>query len=175
MTLLFDNYCRLGDYRDRFSERFSRTSQIEVDDVSAVILRTLPNWLGQLMGVRNLIVRPFGLSGSGLGSFEESLKRSSQSVGDEIGPWKVIERNESEIVLHGVDKHLEFHCSLELAARQDEYELSFSTTVHIKNALGRRYFFFVRPFHRAIVQAMLRKIAAELAAIPVHSQANAAS
>ena len=65
------------------------------------------------------------------------------------------------MILGEDDKHLNFRVSLFIDHRNDEEankKLIISTTIKFNNWFGRLYFLPVRPFHKLIVVAMLKKI-----------------
>ncbi len=77
-------------------------------------------------------------------------------VGSRAPYFSVVARNEREIVTGEQDKHLDFRTSL-LADLAGPH-LYCITAVRFHNRWGRLYFFFVKPFHRAIIRAMLKRL-----------------
>ncbi len=63
---------------------------------------------------------------------------------------------DDELLLGGDDQHLDFRFSLLLRQGEASQDVFATTTVHFHNLWGRLYFFFVAPFHRQVIPAMLR-------------------
>ncbi|MFE0017266.1 DUF2867 domain-containing protein [Mesorhizobium sp. NPDC059054] len=116
-----------------------------------VMLRR-PAWIGWLMALRNLMVRPFGLK-TGPADMPAGQKR--------IGLFPLIDESPSVVVLGLDDRHLDFRLLVEVnelgSGRQS---VSASTFVATHNLLGRAYLAIVMPFHRVIVPAMLSRVRA---------------
>ncbi|MEJ8800484.1 DUF2867 domain-containing protein [Pontibacter sp. H249] len=115
-----------------------------------------------LFAIRNKIVGLFGLKTSGQTSNKQKLLDNFKCVpGDQLGLFKVYDKTENEVVLGEDDKHLDFRVSLfldKLLDDADKKSLTITTTVKFNNFFGRVYFLIVRPFHKLIVQAMLKGI-----------------
>ena len=112
-------------------------------------------WISGLMRVRDAVVAGFGLKTSG-----ELMKADSVGRANRIGIFKVYSTSTHEIILGEDDKHLDFRLSLLYQAQPSAMSsprLVLSTVVHCHNRLGRRYIFFIAPFHRLIVQSTLRR------------------
>lgn len=130
-------------------------------DVDAVTLRLLsgppPWWIGSLMWLRNHAVRLAGLKVSS--AYRERIAPGGKlAPGDHAGMFQVYDRSQDEILLGGDDSHLDFRASVLIERDGDDASAVLSTVVHYNSWLGRVYFFFVRPFHRLIVKAMLRRL-----------------
>ncbi|GAA4123833.1 DUF2867 domain-containing protein [Aminobacter aganoensis] len=110
-----------------------------------------PAWIGRLMMLRNLLVRPFGLK-TGHGDLPPKQKL--------VGMFPVISEAPERMVLGLDDRHLDFRLLVEVrelgAGRQ---EVSATTLVRPHNRFGRIYLAVVMPFHRIIVPAMLARVA----------------
>ena len=113
-----------------------------------------PEWVNELMRLRNIIVKPFGLKTE----IDPHYKKpDNYSVGDKTELFTVADRNENEIVLAENDKHLNFKVSI-FVDKQNDHNLVYMTTlVKFNNFGGRLYFFFVKPFHKIIVKATMKK------------------
>lgn len=97
--------------------------------------------VGGVRGRGNALVKPFGLITDG---------RLHDTV---------CERNDDELIFGMPDSHLTFHASLWCGAcQQGRQVISITTVVRYNNRFGRIYFFFVRPFHRIIMQTMLSRV-----------------
>jgi hypothetical protein len=110
-----------------------------------------PRWIKALLGLRNLMVKPFGL--------KPGRDRTAPAA-PQIGIFPVIHQTPGEVLMGLNDRHLDFRVSLAIrnldAGRQD---ISVSTAVRTHNLFGRGYLAVVKPFHRLIVPTMLRQAA----------------
>ena len=112
-------------------------------------------WISGLMKVRDALVAGFGLKTSG-----QLMKADSLAKTNRIGIFKVYSTSAHEIILGEDDKHLDFRLSLLYQVQPSALispQLILSTVVHCHNLLGRTYIFIIAPFHRLIVQSMLRR------------------
>lgn len=100
-----------------------------------------PAWLGALMAVRNRMAKGLGL---------ETAGRSSDP-----SPFTPLAREGDTLVVGADDKHLDFRGVLRVVGE----DLQCTTVVHEHNVTGRAYFLVVKPFHRLIVPALLRRVA----------------
>lgn len=111
------------------------------------------------MNVRNKIVAQLGLKNMGaLSHIDQGKPAHTYRVGDQAGIFKLLEVHEHEVVLGETDKHLDVKISV---AKQDDRGrtmVSVSTVVHIHNAMGRLYMFFVAPAHKIIAPATIKMI-----------------
>ncbi|MEP7157115.1 MAG: DUF2867 domain-containing protein [Betaproteobacteria bacterium] len=115
-------------------------------------------WISGLMAVRDAIVGPFGLKTSG------QLKMNGDAGPQRVGIFRIYGTTAHEIILGEDDSHLDFRLSVlhQMHPSQPATcppRLIISTVVHCHNALGRAYIFVIAPFHRLIVQSMLRRAA----------------
>lgn len=127
----------------------------------SVVSRT-PRWIDLLMNVRNKIVGKLGLKDlGGLSAIDQSKPAHAYRIGDQIGIFKLLELHEHEAVLGETDTHLDVKISV---AKQDQLgstSVFVSTVVHVHNALGRLYMFFVTPAHRIIAPATISKVTSQ--------------
>jgi hypothetical protein len=116
---------------------------------------------GILLVVRDAFVRAFGgITVTGEGDFLERIHgqfvrpadQDDQEERDGTSPWISLHADH-EIVVGMDDKHLDFRLGLATADGQ----ITFTTLFKVHNALGHVYWSVVRPFHRLLVQAMLRQ------------------
>ena len=132
-----------------------------------LVART-PGWTQALMAVRNKLVRLVGLKDLGQlhdvhGPRTDPRSAASYRQGDRVGIFIIRHVGEREVVMGQDDKHLDVQVSLCKRLVDGQPMLVLSTVVHIHNALGHAYMALVTPFHRAIVQSMLRRVAATAA------------
>lgn len=109
-----------------------------------------PRWVDALLVLRNIIVVPFGLKTSG----EERKPR------DIIGIFPVVSETPERLVAGFNDKHLDFRVVVDIATEGARQSVTATTLVLTHNWLGRTYLKIILPFHRLVVRAMLRQVAA---------------
>lgn len=98
-------------------------------------------WVRALLGFRNAIMRPFGLTGARAG-------------GDTIAIFPVVQETETELVLGFDDKHLDFRISI---LSRNGY-VHCATWVHRHNWLGRIYLLVVMPVHILLSKQMMARV-----------------
>lgn len=105
-----------------------------------------PVWIGALMHLRNMIVRPFGL-----------VHTPQQVNPNRIGFFPVLQDTKNRVVLGLDDKHLDFRVVVELlnAGRS----VSMTTLVKPHHILGKAYLTAIMPFHRLIAATILAQAA----------------
>lgn len=105
-----------------------------------------PAWIAAAMRTRDAIVGTlFGL--------KTAPKQGSI--------FHVLQRSEVEIIAGEDDRHLDFRVSIFHERVGEEAFVTVTTLVRFNNALGRAYFVPVRPAHRRIVPAMMRRALAQ--------------
>ncbi|QWG23385.1 DUF2867 domain-containing protein [Bradyrhizobium sediminis] len=110
-----------------------------------------PRWIDALLSLRNLIVAPFGLKTS-------APNRSGTA--DIIGLFPVLSQTPDRLVAGFDDKHLDFRVVVDVAGSGASRNVTATTLVLTHNLLGRVYLATILPFHRLVVRAMLRQVAA---------------
>jgi len=107
-----------------------------------------PDWVHALMWLRNAIVRPFGLKGSGPPNAREM-----------IGIFPVLSRSDEQLVLGLDDTHLDFRIVVDVRPTGNTQQaVNVTTLVHRKILLGKFYLAVITPFHRLIVRTMLDRL-----------------
>ena len=154
------------DYLDCFTATVSDPEEkLTPTDVCRVFIKSAPQFVETLMGLRNKIVKVAGLkTGEGHPSTKtEAIEQFSGEVGDYLGPFKVYEHNDDEIILGEDDKHLDFRLSLLITPdKSNQQKLSMTTAVTYNNWMGPTYFTVVKPFHKVIAKSMLKGIVKEI-------------
>jgi Protein of unknown function (DUF2867) len=110
-----------------------------------------PRWIEALLRLRNLVVAPFGLKRSGQGE---------PASGGMIGIFPVVSETPERLVAGFNDKHLDFRVVVDVATFGQKQSITATTLVLTHNWLGRTYLKIIMPFHRLVVRAMLRQVAA---------------
>ncbi|MGC9494121.1 DUF2867 domain-containing protein, partial [Vibrio genomosp. F10] len=96
--------------------------------------------------------------------FDHSTPSDHYKVGDMIGIFKLVSNSDYEVVLEDCDKHLDVRISFLIdpdgnGKNSDEAVVHATTVVHINNAFGKVYMFFVAPVHKLIVPSSLKQLA----------------
>jgi hypothetical protein len=142
------------DFADAFRCQLPEDEPQNIDSVTRSIFLTMPQWIVQLLELRNTIVRPFGLKTS------IEIPSTSQDIlqsGTAVGVFEVLDRRSNEEVMLGEnDRHLDYRISIQLEREAEKCWVVVSTAVKFNNWLGRAYFIPVKPVHKIIVPAMMR-------------------
>ena len=129
-------------FSDTFALRLPTGSSRDVVDWhGSLVAAGQPAWVGALIAVRNRVAQRLGLETAG-GSSDTS-------------PFTLLARHGDTLIVGADDKHLDFRGVLRMVGE----DLQFNTVVHEHNPTGRAYFTVVKPFHRRIVPALLRRVA----------------
>ncbi|MEP1536376.1 MAG: DUF2867 domain-containing protein [Paracoccaceae bacterium] len=129
--------------------------EIETDrgfaDMKAVancMVGTMPNWSKHLLRLRNILVAPFGL--------KPGDPRGNQPDAEHIDFFPVLEQEDARIVLGLDDQHLDFRIVLERHSSEAGARYRLTTLVEQHNPFGRIYIFLIAPFHKRIVQSVMK-------------------
>jgi hypothetical protein len=110
-----------------------------------------PRWAEALVSLRNLLVAPLGLKTSGA---------SPGAPRDMIGIFPVVSQTPDRLIAGFNDYHLDFRVVIDVTGPGDVRQVTATTLVKTHNWLGRIYLATIMPFHRVIVPALLRQVAA---------------
>jgi hypothetical protein len=110
-----------------------------------------PRWAEALLSLRNFLVAPLGLRTSGAGLVPPR---------DMIGIFPVVSQTPDRLIAGFNDRHLDFRVVVDVTAPGDVRQVTATTLVLTHNWLGRIYLAIILPFHRLIVPALLRQVAA---------------
>src|SRR5206468_12395296 len=119
-----------------------------------------PRWMKSLLMVAKGVARMFGLETRAVGEIMRLQVRSKYRVGEKIGPWPVFFIADHEIVAGRNNKHLDFRLSVLKLKEGGATRVVVSTICTVHNVFGRIYLFFIVPFHRHGVQALMRNAVA---------------
>ncbi|MEO8807103.1 MAG: DUF2867 domain-containing protein [Burkholderiaceae bacterium] len=148
------------DLADAFAIRLPPGASTDPETLARFMFAQQPRWVRGLMGVRDLLVAGFGLKTAAQLQDPAATGRHPR-----VGIFRIYETRPHEIVLGEDDKHLDFRLSVltELLpvvhGPESAGQVVLSTVVHCHNRLGRLYILLIAPFHRAVVQATLRRAA----------------
>ena len=110
-----------------------------------------PRWIDVLLALRNYLVTPFGL---------KTPSPNRRVATDAVGIFPVLSESPDRLVAGFNDKHLDFRVVVDVASAGPGQQVTATTLVLTHNWLGRFYLAIILPFHRLIVRAMLRQVAA---------------
>ncbi len=110
-----------------------------------------PRWIETLLSLRNALVAPFGLKTSGSGE---------KAPGGLIGIFPVLSETPERLIAGFDDHHLDFRVVVDVATSGQGQQVTATTLVRTHNFLGRAYLAIILPFHRLVVRALLRQVAA---------------
>lgn len=135
------------DYEDTFS--VNCPAGTSATDVLLGFFSSTPRIVRLLMAIRNRMVSIIGLKTQrAIGHLDAAMLE----VGNHVGFFEIGSITQQSALVGTDDSHLNFRVRLNIQADV----LSCATQVQFNNAMGRIYFFFVKPFHRRIVPLMLR-------------------
>lgn len=130
-----------ADHQDSCHRPADTSVPLSPEEILKIMFTGYPAWVKGLFKIRDWIVKPFGLETGQIDIVQ-----------------LIIAQNEREIVIGQDDKHLQFYVSVEAGAHQhNRQDIRVTTLVKYHNALGRVYFFFIRPFHHIIVRTILKR------------------
>jgi Protein of unknown function (DUF2867) len=117
-----------------------------------------PVWVNTLMRLRNWVVGSLGLKNLGvLNEIDPHKAAQDYRVGDRVGIFTLLFLSDAEVVLGDTDKHLQVRVSvIKLPA-----QFAVCTVVHEHNMLGKIYMLLVKPMHKLIVPAVMRRALAQ--------------
>ena len=139
------------DYMNSF-EVPSKAADRNLVDIYAAALGHLPKVFKQLLVIRSILVRPFGIAGVSHAELAQPIDiRREYAVGDRIGRWTLFAKHPNELITGADDKHLDFRVSV----FRDDARIVLSTAVMTHNAFGRAYLTMILPFHRYGVARLL--------------------
>lgn len=150
-------YLNKANYSDVFTANFISKKHISVEEIAATIFE-LPLWVEFLLYVRDRMVSVFGLRISKAQNGIDNLKSRKCIEGDIFGMFMVVRKTENFIIFSEKDKHLDFILIITKKQNGLNYLCSVETIVQYNNWLGRVYFFFVKPFHKLIVEKLINKL-----------------
>lgn len=138
----------------QFADAYRLDVEGEALDARQAAMRMMaraPRWVDALLVLRNIIVAPFGLKTSG---------QDRHAPHDIIGIFPVVSETPERLVAGFNDRHLDFRVVVDVATSGQRQSVTATTLVLTHNWLGRTYLAIIMPFHRLVVRAMLRQVAA---------------
>lgn len=134
------------DYSDAYSMKLGDDA-MSAEEIYIHLFSHIPDWVMNMMVLRNKIVALFGLKTEGKMSDVKPLK-----VGEKSGIFMIYDIEKEEVIAGEDNVHLDFRVSV---IRQDD-EVVISTLVDYNNLFGRVYMTIITPFHKMVVKAMMK-------------------
>ena len=150
------------DYQDAFSIVVPITYQVSPVRLVKLFFDSIPLWTKALLSIRDWMARWIGLKTTQGLDLSAALARFKGMPGESIGFLQVLGRSEEELMAGESDRHLVFWLSFIGRPVADGFEVKLATAVVFNGWVGRCYFVPVKPLHRLIVPAVLRKMARNL-------------
>lgn len=150
------------DYQDAFAIKVPSTLGVPPEELVKVFFNSFPTWGKVLMSIRERIASRLGLKTAKGLDIEKQMQAFEGQPGQSLALFHVKERTDTEILTGERDKHLDFSLSVIGRYVNMEFEMILATTVIFNNRLGRLYFLPVKPIHRLLVPAMLKRMALKL-------------
>lgn len=142
-----------ANWGDRFEVLTTRAFASPKDAVDILFSRKPPFWVRALNTTRNKVV---GLIG---------LKNGEISVDQEkAGGFPITHQSDEAVVFGFDDWHLDFRVVVETRPVDGGTLVAVSTLVQRKHWFGYLYIFTITPFHKLIVQNILKQVAVDGAA-----------
>lgn len=139
LSSLLSKRIKPTDFIDCFSVKADLTPRH-----AANIIANFPIWARFLLGIRNFVTSPFGLSNDGL------------VAKDKVGLFPVEVENDHELIAGFNDKHLDFRVSV----ISQNGKVFLSTWGHPNNIGGKIYLKTILSFHNLIVRNALVRVRA---------------
>jgi len=138
----------------QFSDAFSvlvDDAALDARHAAEKMLGRSPRWIERLLALRNFLITPFGL---------KKPVPARTGATDTIGIFPVLSETPGRLVAGLNDKHLDFRVVVDVATSGHGQRVTATTLVLTHNLLGRVYLAVIMPFHRLVVRALLRQVAA---------------
>ncbi|MFG2718810.1 DUF2867 domain-containing protein [Streptomyces sp. NPDC048416] len=122
-------------------------------DFTRSVLQATPEWVHSLLTLRDKVMQPFGLHA------QERVTAESIRVeaGAKLGPFRLLEVSDTEVLAGDNDKHLDFRTSFAVrkSATGTGTEGVCTTVVRFHRRAGRMYFMAIQPFHNLIIPRLV--------------------
>ncbi len=154
-----EQYFPVYQYMDSFDVVIEDLNdKIGILDLAEVFTKPDSKWFEMLFALRDKIVSLFKLKTLAGTKKEDNESFGEWEIGARAGIFKIYGKSENEIIFGEDDKHLDFRVSLLYEqCEEKKKKVSVTTAVKFNNALGRVYFFFIKPFHRMIVPILFKR------------------
>ena len=142
-----------ADFYDAYEAPLG-TATLSPTEIFLRASRATPQWVDDLMAIRNRIVRLLGLKDVGAMKVAARAPDAYQ-VGDRLGIFSIFGKTDNELLLGIDDSHLDVRVSVLKSQRNGLPHYVVSTVVHVHNLLGRIYMAPVGRIHPFVVRSMM--------------------
>ena len=150
------------NYEDRFCLIIETKKIINIDFIVVKLIKIIPKWFDLLLNLRNVFARFFGLKTGKIGNIYKNSEKLIFKQDQMIGDIFIFFKDKNHLIAQLKDKHLDFRFSIFILQKEGITKVSLSTIVKINNSFGWIYIFFIKPFHRLIIQNFLKSISDEI-------------
>lgn len=133
---------------------------LSIVDIFFALFGHTPFWMKALLIIRNAVARRFGLEAPTAAEIMSPEMKATYAVGEKIGPWPIFSIGDREIVAGRNNKHLDFRLSVLRVTEGGAESVAVSTVCSVHNLFGKIYLFFIVPFHRHGVRALMSRAVA---------------
>ncbi|MBX2874177.1 MAG: DUF2867 domain-containing protein [Saprospiraceae bacterium] len=149
-------------YADAFAIKVPAEYRIGPVGMMCLFFDSIPAWTKALLAIRETLVGWIGLKTATGIDMAKELEEFQGQEGQAIGLFHVMGRGEEELMVGESDKHLDFWLSFIASDDRECFEMKLATAVVFNGWLGKLYFAPVKPLHRLIVPAVLKRMARNL-------------
>lgn len=145
---------RTAFFHDSYRVALTRP-ELSIVEIFFALFGHTPGWMKALLITRNAIARRCGLEAPTVAEILKPAIRSTYGIGDKIGPWPIYFIGNHEIVAGRNNRHLDFRLSVLRVSDGGAESVVVSTICPVHNVFGKIYLFFIVPFHRTGIRALL--------------------
>lgn len=149
-----------SNFEECYETTFTSLNSVKIETVTRLFFTSFSDgWMMFLFRLRDWLVKPLKLK---VAEDYRQVIPVAIEKGQYIGFFKIVEKNNEEILMHGKDSHLHAYIGLSFLQNQDKRTLKASTIVFFNNTLGSVYFFIIKPFHKLIIKTLLKRVAVKI-------------
>ena len=159
---LISNTTQELTYADNFrlvSENIKYTP--EPKDLMIAFFKSFPKSFTVLLHTREFIAKQLRLKTAPKldeNKRKELLHQFKGEIGEQVAIFKVLDKNENELLTGQKDSHLDFQLSFLVFENENDIRMELATTVIINNSIGRIYFAIIKPIHKFYLKVILRRM-----------------
>lgn len=152
-----------ADFSECFTVSFISKQSLELNSTVYSCFHVFTKgWVDFLFKLRHWLVKPLKLKTPPDTRHEMNYDKEIVK-GGKVAFFDVKGVNPNEVLMYADDSHLNAHFAIALIQNGDYKIINASTTVNLKNMVGRCYFAVVKPFHKLIMKSMLKKVVKQYA------------
>ena len=142
-----------SDYADAYLFELETAKQFDAVELQQKMWSKQPALVEKLKQIRDRLVKPFGLQGSGQSAEELLLKGEHQEQQNDV-------EKTDEMMIDKDDKHLKFFVSIKIIKIPNNLakKVVVTTTVQYHNLFGKIYFAAIRPFHGLVIKMTMKDL-----------------